>query len=162
MSTSETHSLGASDEGPDRLLASIRFAPTEIDLFMYCAATWNTHRIHYDRDYARAEGYRDLVVPGPFQSARLAQMLSDFAIARGGRLEKMSLRHHAPLFCNEKVEFRADNDEVKSTASTTTMALAITVAKADGTIASSGTATLAFPRGVTESELLPPRVREER
>lgn len=161
MSTSEALSLGVSDESPDRLLASIRFRPTEIDLFMYCAATWNTHRIHYDRDYARAEGYRDLVVPGPLQSARLAQMLSDFALARGGRLEMLSLRHHAPLFCNENAELRADKIEIRSAADTTTVALSVTVATADGEVASSGTATLVFPLGITDDDLLPTLVREE-
>ena len=31
-------------------------------LFRFSALTYNAHRIHYDRDYARAEGYPDLVV----------------------------------------------------------------------------------------------------
>lgn len=35
-------------------------------LFRFSALTYNGHRIHYDRDYARtAEGYPDLVVHGP-------------------------------------------------------------------------------------------------
>jgi hydroxyacyl-ACP dehydratase HTD2-like protein with hotdog domain len=121
-----------------RPLVAYRFVPTEIDLFMYCAATWNTHRIHYDRDYARAEGYRDLVVPGPLQSARLAQMLVDFAAAHDGRLETMSVRHHASLYCNEPVDLRADLVEVHGSA------LEVSVAALDpgGEPATSGTAVL--------------------
>ncbi|WP_254813756.1 acyl dehydratase [Rhodovulum sp. ES.010] len=46
------------------------FTPTL--LFRYSALTFNGHRIHYDRDYARdVEGYGGLVVHGPL----LAQLL---------------------------------------------------------------------------------------
>ncbi len=47
-------------------------------LFRYSALTFNGHRIHYDRDYAReVEGYGGLVVHGPL----LATLLCDFARA---------------------------------------------------------------------------------
>ena len=41
-------------------------------LFRYSALTYNAHRIHYDRDYARAEGYPGLVVHGPLQALLMA------------------------------------------------------------------------------------------
>ena len=31
-------------------------------LFKYSAITYNSHRIHYDLNYAREEGYTDLLV----------------------------------------------------------------------------------------------------
>lgn len=76
------------------------FTPSEVDLFMFCASTWNTHRIHYDREYARSEGYDDLVVPGPLQAARVASMLHEFATRYGGGLVGLSVRHHQPVYCN--------------------------------------------------------------
>jgi 3-methylfumaryl-CoA hydratase len=45
-----------------------------VQLFRYSALTFNSHRIHYDRDYAtRVEGYPGLVVHGPY----LATLLVD-------------------------------------------------------------------------------------
>lgn len=45
-----------------------------VALFRFSALTFNAHRIHYDRDYARdAEGYPALVVHGPY----LATLLMD-------------------------------------------------------------------------------------
>ena len=47
-------------------------APDPIQLFRFSALTFNGHRIHYDRDYARmVEGYGGLVVHGPFQATLL-------------------------------------------------------------------------------------------
>ena len=53
---------------------------------MFSAATWLTHRIHFDRDYARTEGHPELVVHGPLQGAYLAGLLSDVAGQHGGQL----------------------------------------------------------------------------
>jgi 3-methylfumaryl-CoA hydratase len=43
-------------------------------LFRFSALTYNAHRIHYDRDYARAEGYPGLVVHGPLQALLMAEL----------------------------------------------------------------------------------------
>jgi 3-methylfumaryl-CoA hydratase len=54
--------------------------PTEALLFRYSALTFNGHRIHYDRDYARnTEGYPDLVVHGPLIATLLLDSLTRFA-----------------------------------------------------------------------------------
>lgn len=43
-------------------------------LFRFSALTYNGHRIHYDRDYARlVEGYPDLVTHGPLQALAMAE-----------------------------------------------------------------------------------------
>ncbi|WP_321816301.1 MULTISPECIES: acyl-CoA dehydrogenase [unclassified Paraburkholderia] len=52
-------------------------APNEVLLFRYSALTFNGHRIHYDRDYARnTEGYPDLVVHGPLIATLLLDSLT--------------------------------------------------------------------------------------
>ena len=43
-------------------------------LFRFSALTYNAHRIHYDRDFARAEGYPGLVVHGPLQALLMAEL----------------------------------------------------------------------------------------
>ncbi|WP_404386411.1 mesaconyl-C4 CoA hydratase [Knoellia locipacati] len=44
-------------------------------LFRFSAVTWNAHRIHYDREWARHEGYDDLVVHGPLQALMMGEFL---------------------------------------------------------------------------------------
>jgi 3-methylfumaryl-CoA hydratase len=52
--------------------------PVAVDpalLFRFSALTYNAHRIHYDRDYARGvEGYPGLVVHGPLQALLMAEL----------------------------------------------------------------------------------------
>ncbi len=51
----------------DRLPVVVRQA-SRVQLFLYSAATWNPHRIHYDAEYARFEGHPDVIVHGPLQA----------------------------------------------------------------------------------------------
>jgi len=49
------------------------FEPTALQLFAFSASTWNGHRIHYDRDYAREqEGYPDILVQSHLHACFLA------------------------------------------------------------------------------------------
>lgn len=74
----------------------VSFSPTL--LFRYSALTFNGHRIHYDRDYARdVEGYDGLVVHGPL----LAQFLMLMAQEALGPLAEFSFRATAPLMDHE-------------------------------------------------------------
>ncbi|VAW04745.1 COGs COG3777 [hydrothermal vent metagenome] len=70
-------------------------------LFRYSALTFNGHRIHYDRDYARkVEGYDGLVVHGPL----LAQLLILMAEKQLGQLSTFSLRATSALMDFEGVD----------------------------------------------------------
>jgi len=71
--------------------------PDPVLLFRFSALTYNSHRIHYDRDYARdAEGYPGLVVHGPL----IATLLLDHYLRRhpGARVCGFSFRAQSPLF----------------------------------------------------------------
>ncbi len=70
---------------------------SEITLFRYSALTFNAHRIHYDPDYCRDEGYAGLVVHGPLLATRLAM----FAEERLGGLKSFSFRATAPLILGD-------------------------------------------------------------
>ncbi len=67
-----------------------------VRLFRYSAATWNGHRIHYDRAYAsEVEKYPGLVVHGPMQ----ATLLMEAAMRHSGRAPShFSYRGVHPLF----------------------------------------------------------------
>ena len=87
------------------------WTPTRVDLFRYSAATYNSHRIHYDQSYVRdEEGYPDLVVHGPFTAARLCDLAARTA---GAPLKEFSFRALAPLFVNQPVRL-CQGDEPNS------------------------------------------------
>jgi acyl dehydratase len=74
-------------------------------LFLYSAATWNPHRIHYDKDYAATEGHPDVLVHGPLQGAWITQYLTDWAGPQG-RLVAASWQHRRSAFPDVDYELR--------------------------------------------------------
>jgi len=75
-----------------------------VQLFLYSAATWNPHRIHYDVDYARFEGHPDIIVHGPLQGAWLSQYVTDWA-GPAGRLEQLRWQNRASALPERDYEF---------------------------------------------------------
>jgi 3-methylfumaryl-CoA hydratase len=76
--------------------------PGSVDLFRFSAATFNSHRIHYDQAYATdEEGYPGLVVHGPFTAAKLCAL----ATRRRPdlRMSRFSFRASAPLFVGDRI-----------------------------------------------------------
>ncbi len=71
--------------------------PTTVSLFMFSAAMWLTHRIHFDYNFARSVGLKDIVVHGPLQGSYLVQMITDW-LGENGTLRRLSYRHHTPAF----------------------------------------------------------------
>jgi 3-methylfumaryl-CoA hydratase len=76
---------------------SVCVEPDTTLLFRYSALTFNGHRIHYDRAYAREqEGYPDLVVHGPLTATLLQQLALDRDAGRA--LARFDFRGVTPLF----------------------------------------------------------------
>jgi 3-methylfumaryl-CoA hydratase len=73
-------------------------------LFRFSALTYNSHRIHYDNDYARdVEGYPGLVVHGPLQALVLAEILRrDAPVPPAG----LTYRLESPLFVHQGLRVR--------------------------------------------------------
>lgn len=74
------HSTGTVPSAPSPGLAQAQWSrevrPDSVLLFRYSALTFNSHRIHYDRDYANdEEGYSSLVVQGPLMATLLLDLL---------------------------------------------------------------------------------------
>jgi hydroxyacyl-ACP dehydratase HTD2-like protein with hotdog domain len=77
----------------------------QTQMFFFSAATYNGHRIHYDKDWATtAEGYDDVLVQGPLQSALLARALTDWIGGRG-RLVNYSVQNRAVAYPGEELSF---------------------------------------------------------
>ncbi|OBF06363.1 MaoC/PaaZ C-terminal domain-containing protein [Mycobacterium sp. 852002-10029_SCH5224772] len=79
----------------------------ETQMFFFSAATYNGHRIHYDKQWARdTEGYDNVLVHGPLQAALLARALGDWIGGRG-RLVTFSVQNRAIAYPGEPLSFGA-------------------------------------------------------
>lgn len=117
---------------PGRADFSRTIAPSEIMLFRYSALTFNSHRIHYDREYTRdVEGYPGLVFHGPLT----ATLLADLAISETGeRLASFAFTGRAPLFDTDSFSISGVRDGSR---------LDLWAQTPEGGLAMSATATLA-------------------
>jgi 3-methylfumaryl-CoA hydratase len=88
--------------------------PDPVQLFRFSALTFNSHRIHYDRDYCRdIEGYPGLVVHGPYTATLLVDHFLRWH--PHARIAQLQFRAQRPLFdaapfevCGEVREGGAD------------------------------------------------------
>lgn len=80
-------------------------------LFRYSALTYNGHRIHYDRDYARdVEGYPGLLTHGPLQALVMAETARAAGVGtKPGAV--FEYRLVAPLFDFQGLVARAERAE---------------------------------------------------
>lgn len=97
------------------------YAPVE--LFLFSAASWHPHRVHFDQDYTRdVEGHTDLLVHGPLQAVHLFQALTS-ALDGRARLASVSYRHLGVLHVGEPVVIRGRVGEVDDAQRTATVEL---------------------------------------
>ena len=77
----------------------------ETQLFFFSAATYNGHRIHYDKEWAReVEGYDNVLVQGPLQAALVSRALTDW-IGGDGRLVAFSVQNRTIAYPGEALTF---------------------------------------------------------
>lgn len=111
----ESGSTPADDDGPTVPVTadewSIDISPTL--LFRFSALTYNAHRIHYDRDYARdVEGYPGLLTHGPLQAIAMAEA----ARAQGcGGDQVFEYRLISPLFDHQGMVVRTAKEQDQTT-----------------------------------------------
>jgi hydroxyacyl-ACP dehydratase HTD2-like protein with hotdog domain len=75
--------------------------PDTIQLFLYNAALWNAHRIHFDEPYAtKVEGYPALVVPGPLLGDWLNQCVEEW-VGEAGRLASIEYSNRLASYVGE-------------------------------------------------------------
>lgn len=72
-------SLRIAEVHADQPLPQRSHRPTSVSLFLYNAAVWNAHRIHYDEPYTTTvERHPGVVVDGPLQGDWLAQCVGNW------------------------------------------------------------------------------------
>lgn len=119
-------------------------------LFFFSAATYNGHRIHYDKQWAESEGYDDVLVHGPLQAALLARAIGDWIGGRG-RLVTFSVQNRATALPGESLTFGGVVTG-KRLADDGAGLIELDIAGRRGeTVLMPGTATVALPRRGTPS-----------
>jgi len=99
--------------------------PSLVSLFMFAATIWATHRIHWDRDSAHAEGLAAPILPGWMMASYLAEFATAQAPA-GLRLSALSLRYKAFGFPEDELACSRDGESARDGEPDGQMALKLT------------------------------------
>ncbi len=128
------------DELPAR-----EFSCDIIQSFLYNAALWNAHRIHFDYPYATGvEGYPGLVVPGPLMGDWLTQCVLDWLDGKGV-LASFEYSNRRAAYTGDALHFSGRVTALDASANTATLELLIS--NDDGEVVTPGEATVRFADG---------------
>ena len=82
-------------------LPSKKFTATNVSLFLYNAAVWNAHRIHYDENYTiNSENHPGIVIDGPLQGDWLTQIAIDW-MGNNATLKEFEYTNRIPSYLGE-------------------------------------------------------------
>lgn len=123
----------------------------ETQLFFFSAATYNGHRIHYDKDWARTvEGYDDVLVHGPLQAALLGRAIGDWIGGRG-RLMSFSVQNRAVAHPGQPLSFGGTVTGKRLSGAGAGLVDLDIAGRRGETVLMPGTATVELPRRGTPS-----------
>lgn len=118
------------------------FTPDIVQSFLYNAALWNAHRIHYELDYARdAEGYPGLVLAGPQMGDWMAQCVDDWA-REAADLVRIEYSNRQAAYIGDTVTTGGEITAIDR--ATREVTIALFVRNANGEVLTPGTAVLRF------------------
>jgi len=116
-----------------------------VQLFLYNAALWNAHRIHYDHPYATGvEGYAGLVNAGPLMGDWLTQSVLEW-LGEDGELVSFEYANRRASIIGETLRSggRVTRVEPKSR----TAEVELWLRHEDGEVGTPGAAVVRFPPG---------------
>lgn len=137
-------SLSIADLKEGDALPERQHTPSNASLFMYNAAVWNAHRIHYDETYTtQVEGHPGVVIDGPLQGDWLAQCVCNW-LGEDGTLLRFHYSNRLATYLGETLtsggRITALNPERGQAE------LELWIRNADGQVVSPGSATVAIHR----------------
>ena len=101
-------------EGND--LPALRKDPTPQQLVKYAGASGDYYQIHYDINYAKANGLPGIIIHGALKNAFLGQLMTDF-IGLEGSLKKLSVQYRAmdepgpPVYAKGNIKKKYTKDD---------------------------------------------------
>jgi hydroxyacyl-ACP dehydratase HTD2-like protein with hotdog domain len=139
------------DVGVGEQLTALNVTVDETQLFFFSAATYNGHRIHYDKHWAQTvEGYDNVLVQGPLQAALLARAIGDWIGGRG-RLVSYSVQNRATAYPGELLTFGGEVTGKRLSDGGAGLVDLDIAGRRDDTVLMPGTATVELPRRETSS-----------
>ena len=123
--------------------------PTKISNFLYGVALWAAHRIHYDKDWAVSEGYRDTLIIGGLTRAYVIRMLVDWA-GEPTALRKIALTNRAPVFSEDTLTVQTIVRDKTTVDGHTTLEFDVYVENQEDVKVVVGSATLRLPARSTD------------
>jgi len=110
--------------------------------FMYNAALWNAHRIHFDYAYAtEVEGYPGLVIAGPLLGEWLGQRVNDW-LGEDGRMVSFEYSNRRAAYVGDVLH--SSGKVVSTDPDTGTVVLELQVSNEAGEAVTPGTAVVRF------------------
>ncbi len=124
-------------------IPEVERTPDAVDLFMFSAAAWLLHRIHYDLPYTtEEEGHPQLLIHGPLQGTYLMQA-AQWWLGTDASIHSITYRHKAPAYLGDTL---VCGGEV-TTVSNRTVEMELWARKPDGTVTTEGRAVFATGAG---------------
>lgn len=102
-----------------------------MQLFRFSAVSWNSHRIHYDAEFAASEGFPDVVVQSTLHGETLSRYALQWA-GPGAVLTSVSWRNRATAVAAEELTWTATVRMAEPCDAGVRVALDVAVLKDDG------------------------------
>lgn len=99
---------------PGQLVAELRVTPNNLDAFLFSVTMWATHRIHYDMEWAREEGYDDVLVIGAQIYTWIERLVVDWC-GSPSAVRKYSFRHDGFPIVKQELVLTLTVDSVADT-----------------------------------------------
>ena len=124
------------------VLPGRHYHPDNVQLFLYNAALWNAHRIHFDHPYATGvEGYSGLVIAGPLLGDWLTQCVLEW-LGDDGRLTSIDYSNRKASIIGETLHSGGTVTAVDPARREAT--LEVFIRNETGEVITPGTATVRF------------------
>jgi acyl dehydratase len=99
---SDLRSLSFEDVGVNTEITPIERKISIVGNAIYSAATWDFYCVHYDREFARQEGFSAPFADGQMLGALLAEMLTSWTSSFNS-IKRLKLRYKAMVFVGDSI-----------------------------------------------------------
>ncbi|MFE5699529.1 hypothetical protein [Rhodococcus koreensis] len=128
----------------DDKLPVLERTPTRLTLFLFGVAYWTSHKIHYDVEAARAEGFDDVLVTANLLSAYNVELLTHWTGNPQCVLE-LAERNISPAIAGEMLTITGRVVDLEPAGDRTTARCSLLISRRDGSTVLEGSALVALP-----------------
>lgn len=118
--------------------------PSTIQLFRFSATTWNAHRIHYDQEYAKSEGYPGVLVQSHLHGCFLSNAVLEWA-GEGATLRAFRWENRRLAIAGDHLTVTGIVTAVQDEAGTRVVDVELEERNQRGELCAPGRALVAFP-----------------